>query len=366
MENLPTPDMTGAISNVLESLDVTGLAMIGKLGGIEGLGFQLLGILFVIMFLYHVIIFMLEANGKVMVDLTTLTFKWVILASMLVAWTAPASTGVMRDVSVAGFFTKIIPAISDKFTPNKNATAEIVDKYVGAMSNVFKVILKEENEPNPDQGLGSRLYNSSKKWVEDRFQISWIFDAVDLLTAKIIILVAAFFIMWSLLTFVFVLNAGQIMLYIGLAIGPILIPFLIIQSLSFLFNGWLRFMIAAALFKIIAVLVALLALGTIDEITNYAMHMNTKDESMIFLSLMVLFFAMLGKQMMGLVDNISASLSSGGANSGGAGDSSKLVMFASRIGGGKGGSKSSGGNESNKNSGGKTDNAKSNSKSTAK
>lgn len=358
MDNLSSPDMTGAISNVLESLDVAGRDMIGKLGGIDGLGFQLLGILFVIMFLYHVIIFMLEGNSKVMVDLTKLTLLWVIIASMLAAWTSPASTGVMRDVSVAGFFSQIIPSISEKFTPNQDATAEIVDKYVGAMGNVFKVILNEEDVARPDEGLGTKIYNSTKKWLEDRLQIGYIFEILELAAAKLIIVVAAFFIMWSLLTFVFVLNAGQIMLYIGLAIGPILIPFLLIPNLCFLFNGWLRFMISAALFKIIAVLVALLALGTIDQITNYAMHMKTKDESMIFLSLMVLFFAMLGKQMMGMVDNISSSLASGGANSGGAGDSSKLVMFASRMGGGgKGGSKG-GGNETNRNSGGNSDNAK--------
>ena len=35
---------------------------------------------------------------------------------------------------------------------------------------------------------------------------------------------------------------------------------------------------------------------------------------------------------------MATSLATGGANSGGAGDSSKLVMFGSRMGGGKGGS----------------------------
>lgn len=310
------------------------------------------------MFFYQVIFFIFEGNSKVLVDLTKQTLLWVILASMLAAWTSPASTGVMRDVSVAGFFTQIIPSISEKFTPNHNATAEIVDKYVGAMSNVFKVILNEEDVARPDEGYGTKIYNSSKKWLVDRLQFGYIFEFLELATAKLIVVVAAFFIMWSLLSFVFVLNAGQIMLYLGLALGPILIPFLLIPNLSFLFNGWLRFMIAASLFKIIAVLVALLALGTIDQISIYAMHMKSKDESMIFLSLMVLFFAMLGKQMMGMVDNISSSLASGGANSGGTGDSSKLVMFASRMGGGAKGGNKGGSNETSRNRGGNNDNAK--------
>lgn len=363
MDNFSSTDMTGALSNVLEALDMAGRDMIGVLGGAGGLGFQLLGILLVIMVLYHMIIFMLDGNGRVMVDLTKLAITWMFLASMLAAWTTPATTGgVMKDVSVAGFFLNAIPSIADKFTKNQNATQVIVDKHVAAMGNAFKVILKEQQyEPKPDEGLGSKIINYGKNWVQEKIQWAFIVeDAVGLIISTLILIVASGFILWSLLTFVFVLNAGQVMLYIGLAIGPILIPFLLIPKLSFLFDGWLRFMISAALYKIIAVLVALLALGTIDHIATYSANMATKDESIIFLSLMVLFFAMLGKQLMGLADNISTSLSSGGANSGGAGDSSKLVMFGSRMGGGggKGGSKG-GSNETNKSSGAKNDSAKS-------
>lgn len=344
MDNFSSTDMTGAVSNVLESLDMAGRDMIGVLGGAGGLGFQLLSILLVIMVLYHMIIFMLDGNGRVMVDLTKLAITWVFLASMLAAWTSPATTGgVMKDVSVSGFFLNAIPGIANKFTKNQNATEVIVDKHVVAMGNAFKVLLKEQQyEPTPDEGLGSKILNYGKNWVQDKIQLAFLVeDAVGLIISTLILIVASGFILWSLLTFVFVLNAGQVMLYIGLALGPILIPFLLIPNLSFMFNGWLRFMISAALYKIIAVLVALLALGTIDHIANYSANMATKDESIIFLSLMVLFFAMLGKQLMGLADNISTSLASGGANSGGAGDASKLVMFGSRMSGGKSGSKGS-------------------------
>ena len=340
MDNFSSSDMTGAVSNVLESLDLAGRDMISVLGGVNGLGFQLLGILLGIMIFYHIILFMLDGNGRVMVDLTKLAMTWVFLASMLAAWTSPATTGgIMKDVSVSGFFLKAIPDIANKFTKNQNATEVVVEKHVEAMGNAFKVLLKDQMyEPRPDEGLGSKIMNYGKEWVQSKLELLFVLhDAVGLIIASVILIVASGFILWSLLTFVFVLNAGQVMLYVGLALGPILIPFLIIPSLSFMFNGWLRFMISAALYKIIAVLVALLALGTINQIANYSSNMATKDESIIFLSLMVLFFAMLGKQLMGLADNMATSLATGGANAGGAGDSSKLVMFGSRMGGGKGG-----------------------------
>ena len=200
MENF---DLTGAVSNVLESLDMAGRDMIGILGGADGLGFQLLGILFAIMFLYNVILFMLDSNGRVMVDLTKLTITWVFLASMLAAWTSPASTGgVMKDVSVSGFFLNSIPAIANKFTKDQNATEIVVQKHVEAMGNAFKVLLKKQKyEPSPDEGLGSKILNYGKNWVSEKIQMVYVLhDAVGLIISSLILIIASGFILWSLLT----------------------------------------------------------------------------------------------------------------------------------------------------------------------
>lgn len=358
-----------SISDVLSSLDMAGASVAGKLGGIGGLGFKLLGILFVIMFLYNVILFMLEGNGRIMVDITKLTIKWVILASMLAAWTSPASTGVMRDVSVAGFFTKVIPDLANSFTPGGvDPTPEIVDKHVAAFWNVFRILDMKSalntpnlNMPNYSTITGSPVNKVTVDGVSmENIRASWktmstflgetfdtgyknlteigsalnpvtiIKETLESFVSLLIICLTSFFILWSLLTFVFVLNAGQIILYVGLAVGPILIPFLLIESLSFLFNGWLRLMISAALYKVIAVIIGVIVLGTIDYIVLYSQTVNAGTDSPIFLSLMVLFYAMLGKQLIGLSDNIASSLASGGASSGGDGGSTTILSRAGR------------------------------------
>lgn len=358
-----------SISDVLSSLDMAGAAVAGKLGGMGGLGFKLLGILFVIMFLYNVIIFMLEGNGRIMVDITKLVIKWVIIGSMLVAWTSPASTGVMRDVSVAGFFTKIIPDLANSFTPGGvDPTPEIVDKHVAAFWNVFRILDMKSalntpnlNMPNYSTVTGVPVNKVTVTGVSmENIRASWktmsnfigetydsayknlteigsamnpvtiIKEMLEGFISLLIICLTAFFILWSLLTFVFILNAGQVMLYVGLAVGPILIPFLLIDQLNFLFNGWLRFMISAALYKVIAVIIGVIALGTIDYIVLYSQSVNAGTDSPIFLSLMVLFYAMLGKQLIGLSDNISSSLAGGGGSSGGDGGSTTILTRAGR------------------------------------
>lgn len=333
MEELQSSDFTGAINNVLLSLDVSGREMITMLGGVDGLGFKLLGVLFLIMVFYNIILFMLEGSGRIMVDITKLTITWVILASMIAAWTSPAASGVMKNVSVAGFFLNTIPGMSDTFTKDQRATETIVAKHVESMGNAFRVLLKEqrvgqEARESADDSMWDRTWRSAKMATFGWFMA--LQDGLGVLISSIILLIACGFILWSLLTFVFVLNAGQVMLYIGLALGPILVPFLLVDSLSFLFNGWLRFMISAALYKVIAVLVAILALGAVDQVSLYSKDVATGDESIYFLSLMVLFFAMLGKQLMGMASNIATTLASGGVNSGGTGDSGALVMMMAR------------------------------------
>lgn len=294
------PNFAGSVNSVIDSLNATGLTFIGKLGGAGGVGFKLLNALYGVMFLYNLVIFMLERDGKIMVDLTKLTITWAILAAMLVGWTSNS------DMSVSKMFLNTIPAIADSFAPNPTDT--IVSMHSGAVLNLVKVV-------NPPQ-------NSSQTWGE---KLTNIFPVLNLISGSpshffsyavgvTLLMIATFFILMSLVTFVFVINAGQVMMYVGLALGPILIPFLLIPKTSFLFDGWLKFMIAASLYKVVAVIVGLLAMGTITTIVTYSVQSSTASESLIFLSLMILFYSILAQKMMGLADNIASSLATGGSS----------------------------------------------------
>jgi len=326
-------DLKEGVSGVLEALDVAGVGFIGKLGGMDGLGFKLLIILFSIMFFYRIIMFMIDTNEKIMVELTRSMILFSILGALLAGWTSP-----VKGFSVSGFFLNTIPAISEAFGSGGNPTSEIVDKHSKAILSLYQVVAPPDGaESNTLQKLSDSIPGVAfgKKVAEGVVQgkgvgdsvIDAAFEPINILISTILLLIAAFFILWSLLTFVFILNAGQVMLYVGLALGPILIPFLLIPNLAFLFDGWLRFMINAALYKVVAVLVGLLSMGAINHVVSYAASVQ---EDLIFMSLFILFFAMLGKQLMGLADNMASAIASGGANSGGTGDASKIIMMAPR------------------------------------
>jgi hypothetical protein len=307
------------------------VTMAGQMGGIGGWGFTLLGVLFAMMFFYNVFLFMLDSNARVMVDLTKLTITWALLSALLIGWTAPmGGSGPTSSVSVSGFFLKAIPSMAEKFTGGEDPTPKIVDMHANAIMNLYKVLSPKQDST---QSISDRLVNAVPIFGFSQV-VHFATGSTNtdnqpgmfsVLISVVLLLIAAFFILWSLLTFVFVLNAGTMMLYVGLGIGPMLIPFLLVPKLSFLFDGWLKFMISASLYKVIAVMVGILSIGTVDVIVRYSNSVAGAGESVIFLSLMILFFAMLGKQMMGLADNIATSLASGGVSAVGH-DTHKVLM----------------------------------------
>ena len=262
---------------------------------------------------------------------------------MLIGWTSPmGGDSPTSKISVAGFFLKAVPEIADEFTDGVDPTEAIVEKHASAIFNIFKVLSPPEKDT---QTISDKLINSipifgfstalhlitGESGSGNAFQNASI---LSMMISAVLLVIAAVVVILSLITFVFVLNAGQMMMYVGLGLGPVLIPFLLIPKLSFLFDGWLKFMISASLYKVVAVIVGLLSLGVIDVVVEYSKNVSTGKENIIFLSLMVLFFALLGRQMMGLADNIATSLATGGASSGSANSHSLIFAAAkTRLGG---------------------------------
>jgi len=384
------------INDVLKSMDAAGAGMIDVLAGTGGFGMKLLSIIFAMMFFYNVILFMLDNNQKIMVDITKLTMTFVILSAMLMGWSSPVgSMGPTSTTSVAKFFLVDINAVTEKFTGGEDVTPKIVTVHLDAIGNVWNIYKgdylnaqvkvpvspaqqakidaanaeliayltsKGVSNPNPNGNATSQLlavrpqisfdnmikFNKEIGDIQDKRNMSdgdktvesmsntlnisglgtYLVDAISTSVGKILaffaIIIAVIFIFMSLVTFIFLVNAGQIMLYVGLALGPMLIPFLLIDKLSFLFDGWLKLMISGALYKMVGALVALLAIGAINEAVKYGANAGTED-SIYFIALIVAFFAMLAKQLMEKADNIATALSSGGASSGSDGGNTFLM-----------------------------------------
>ena len=81
----------------------------------------------------------------------------------------------------------------------------------------------------------------------------------------------------------------QIYITLGLLVGYIFVPFMIFKPLEFLWNGWLKFMISAALSYFLIYLVTALLQNTINSLVAYNGQSLSFGEVMGFLLLLAIF-----------------------------------------------------------------------------
>lgn len=79
------------------------------------------------------------------------------------------------------------------------------------------------------------------------------------------VLLMALFIIFSLLALIAFMSV-LVTVGIALAVGPIFIPFLVLEKTSFLFDGWVRFMIAASFTKVIIAIIVSVGLYSFKAI----------------------------------------------------------------------------------------------------
>ncbi|MDP2835182.1 MAG: type IV secretion system protein [Pseudomonadota bacterium] len=135
-------------------------------------------------------------------------------------------------------------------------------------------------------------------------------------------LIAQLFVGLAMVVYLFIILMADVLVAIGLTLGPIMIPFYLMPVLSFLFDGWLRFMITAGFFKLVATIMLALTYNLLKELegvsiainqipgTAAAVHVWSGD--MASLSLAVIT-ALLSFLMMWQVPSIAAALTQGSA-----------------------------------------------------
>ncbi len=123
------------------------------------------------------------------------------------------------------------------------------------------------------------------------------------------------------IAFIVVLQMSYVMLQLGLALGPLLVGLSIIPAVSFLFDGWLRFMIAASLQQLVAWFVAVLVTkGIVPTLVGFYDKIDSRKEADIYFAsneIAMIAIALLGfiaAFMMWQVPGLAQGLVSGGSS----------------------------------------------------
>ena len=139
---------------------------------------------------------------------------------------------------------------------------------------------------------------------------------VDFLPALILRAAAAIVTIIAGAIFVIQMLMCQIAIVIGAIIGPIMIPWMLIPATSFLFDGWLRFMITAGMWKVVgAIIIALVTPALSDTAALIAGQQieETAFGEQTLLAMGCLILAIIFAVMMSKIQELAEALVSGGS-----------------------------------------------------
>uniref|UniRef100_UPI003BEED1FB type IV secretion system protein n=1 Tax=Burkholderia arboris TaxID=488730 RepID=UPI003BEED1FB len=81
------------------------------------------------------------------------------------------------------------------------------------------------------------------------------------------------------LVYVVTYAIGTVMLYVGIAMGPVMIPWKVLDQSEFLFDGWLRYTIGAGLYKVVCAIVITLVGGGVSALATAVRSLNLTGSS---------------------------------------------------------------------------------------
>ncbi|AEV26925.1 integral membrane protein (PIN domain superfamily) [Azospira oryzae PS] len=104
----------------------------------------------------------------------------------------------------------------------------------------------------------------------------WLQSMGDKIITFLFACVVALLALLLMVIYVFVIYLGDILAFLGMFVGPLMLPSMLFPPFSYLSDSWFKFMISAGFFKIIAAWTALVTMKTVEQIQVVANKMYEK------------------------------------------------------------------------------------------
>ncbi len=282
------------------------------------------------------------AISKMVKKTMLMVFVW----SLLLGWAQKDDGGGMEQgafmgISVKDFFFHTSVAISDEIGRvgamrtgvegcGEDATCAVVELYSTAIVNVLKypmarrLLQLDQAEKAASEAAGGGALG----WVAGKAALGWenlksVIPGMTSGDGMLVTLVSHLFsfatallLVWSLATFVFVVNLGDIMMYTAICFGPLLLPFILLERFSCLGSlpcGWFTLAMSGMFYKAVATFLAFLAVGCIQLVVLYSASPEGAQDSAILVSLFLIFFSWVGKEIIESTGNFVSALVGGPA-----------------------------------------------------
>ncbi|KKB61104.1 hypothetical protein WM40_25115 [Robbsia andropogonis] len=293
-------------------------------------------ILLLIMCTWWLVNYLLMGNMQdFMAQTLRSVIKFGIVMYMLVNWTGTTYTFFAVNFqtaaeqvdsstsSVDGLVAEIGTTISDMFSGTQVKSAQVCETTTDTSG--------KETKTCPD--MTSTVGVLKAAWI-------YIKNApIMFLTLMLKILCIGVLVLMEILLII-TMQIGTILLSIGFVVGPLLVPGLVMPYVEFLFNGWLKFILASGMYKIVAAVMVAMFSKTISTQITAVMASVAKTSGTVsdeyfgtqyiaYISLLLM--GLLGIALMTQIPGIANGLISGNTGSGGEGSLKKANTNAANL-----------------------------------
>jgi type IV secretory pathway VirB6-like protein len=254
-----------------------------------------------------------DSFESTIVDGLRLVFMAGFLSILLTAWIAPLPG---TSFSVSSFFIDGFEAIKSTILGGNSIDA--------TLDKLLKSIVGLSTNAAPRCAAGATVSDvtcvTTAGTVIEGSQGWWkLFDPVKWFDFGFSFLMRFFAYLISCLMLVFyicVIVLSSMIVEIGLILGPLMVPFLLLKPASFLFDGWLKYMITASLYNVVASIVLVFVAGMVvglDKVNSVpigASGLSSQVQSPIALATLVV--TAVGVYLMMQIQGITSMLMGGG------------------------------------------------------
>lgn len=281
-------------------------------------GQDLAVILLLITVSWTVMMWMLSSDGsQAMVDAFSALFRYAIVATMLAGWLGLVGGSLQANVNDISLKVAGTTTITDSVDLMFSAATKMFQQ-----SNADRMsACKEVSTPDPTNALAGGQQatvvceGQGGRGAEVTF-VDVLFNLPMVISTMLFKLGALLFMTIFLAAFLLVIFMQEILFGISLALGPILVPWLIWQRTEWLFDGWLKFTLAACFTKIVAFIMVGFLTGVIIAAKTAAESINVASASDLLAvdelaAFMIMLLSAVGAFMMWQVPSIAQGILSG-------------------------------------------------------
>jgi len=278
-----TDVLSQAISAVLDAVNSYGVGILAQDGqslfaGLALIAFSWMGIRIV-----------LESGA--ITDIMGSLIRTILMIGMVYWATSPEGYNLIFKEGISGTMDALASKLSG------GAATSPQEALVGTMTRLIEHAV----------AIGDKIYTT---WLENAGPLDIVMILLKNYFALLFLSLTLVMIFLAACIYFAVGITSIIMIQIALILGPIFIPWMLIPMTSFLFDGWLKFLIVAGLTKVIGALMIGIASATLTRIT---VDLTGDFGQTLIMSLAAAGIALLVAYLMAQIPNIAQALVSGGA-----------------------------------------------------